>query len=161
MNIKEKLDLLGIKEITTSRQKKNGTRIFQLPIKKYGSKIQVGSFKSGYVRRMNGCYTPYQLNKTEGYDHFYPEREWCDERTKSYKTGKYYKHVCRKRILIPNEKNTNMREIIIMIPVLIVVGGLGVTIGIYISSQIKRSIRKNIMNNNIKEYEKSQDRYDK
>ena len=103
MNIKEKLDLLGIKEITTSRQKKNGTRIFQLPIKKYGSKIQVGSFKSGYVRRMNGCYTPYQLNKTEGYDHFYPEREWCDERTKSYKTGKYYKHVCRKRILIPNE----------------------------------------------------------
>tara|TARA_R110001606_G_scaffold250424_2_gene398427 strand:+ start:342 stop:506 length:165 start_codon:yes stop_codon:yes gene_type:complete len=54
-----------------------------------------------------------------------------------------------------------MKEIIIMIPLLIVVGGLGVTIGIYISSQIKRSIRKNIMNNNIKEYEKSQDRYDK
>ena len=36
-----------------------------------------------------------------------------------------------------------------MIPVLIVVGGLGVTLGMYISSQIKCSIRKNILNNNI------------
>ena len=46
-----------------------------------------------------------------------------------------------------------MREIIIMIPVLIVVGGLGVTIGMYISSQIKCSIRKNILNNNIDKHE--------
>ena len=35
-----------------------------------------------------------------------------------------------------------------------VIGGIGVTIGIYISSQIKCSIRKNIMRNNLKEYEK-------
>ena len=41
-----------------------------------------------------------------------------------------------------------------MIPVLIVVGGLGVTIGMYISSQIKCSIRKNIFDNNVKEYDK-------
>ena len=34
-----------------------------------------------------------------------------------------------------------------------VIGGIGVTIGIYISSQIKCNIRKNIFNNNIKEYE--------
>ena len=47
-----------------------------------------------------------------------------------------------------------MEKIMIMIPLLIVVGGLGVTIGIYISSQIKCHIRKNIYNNNIKEYEK-------
>ena len=43
-----------------------------------------------------------------------------------------------------------MKEILIMIPLLIVVGGLGVTIGIYISSQIKCSIRKNILNKNLK-----------
>ena len=43
-----------------------------------------------------------------------------------------------------------MREMLIMIPLLIVVGGLGVTIGIYISSQIKCSIRKNILNKNLK-----------
>jgi len=50
-----------------------------------------------------------------------------------------------------------MREIIIMIPVLVVVGGLGVTIGMYISSQIKCSIRKNILNKNIKKYECTED----
>jgi len=45
-----------------------------------------------------------------------------------------------------------MEKAIIMIPVLIVVGGLGVTIGMYISSQIKCSIRKNIFNNNVKNH---------
>ena len=43
-----------------------------------------------------------------------------------------------------------MEKVIIMIPLLIVVGGLGVTIGMYISSQIKCSIRKNILNKNLK-----------
>ena len=100
------MDLLQMKEISTYRQQKNGTRIFQLPIKKYGQYIEVGSFQSGYVRRMNGGYTPYQLNKCENYDHFYPAYEWKDlgngEHTQ-VKTGKYNKHVCRRRLLIPNE----------------------------------------------------------
>ena len=39
-----------------------------------------------------------------------------------------------------------MEKIMIMIPVLIVVGGLGVTIGIYISSQIENHIKRNIKN---------------
>ena len=46
-----------------------------------------------------------------------------------------------------------MKEIIIMIPLLIVVGGLGIVIGMYISSQIKCHIRKNINMKNLKEYE--------
>jgi len=50
-----------------------------------------------------------------------------------------------------------MREIIIMIPVLVVVGGLGVTLGMYISSQIKCSIRKNVFNKNVKKYERTED----
>jgi len=62
-NVMFKMKLLGFKEITTPRQKKNGTRIFRLPIKMYKEYIEVGSFKKGYVRRMNGGYTPYQLNK--------------------------------------------------------------------------------------------------
>ena len=45
-----------------------------------------------------------------------------------------------------------MEKVIIMIPLLVVVGGLGVTIGIYISSQLKCHIRKNISRNNFKEY---------
>ena len=39
-----------------------------------------------------------------------------------------------------------MEKVMIMIPVLIVVGGLGVTIGIYISSQIECHIKRNIKN---------------
>jgi len=97
------LDLLQIKEITTTRQQKNGTRIFQLPIKKYGEYIEVGSFKSGYVRRMNGGYTPYQLNKTEKYDHYYKDYKWNDDYSERTYTGKYNKHVCIKRIKIDNE----------------------------------------------------------
>jgi len=97
------LDLLKIREITTERQKKNGTRIFQLPIKKYGQYIEVGSFKSGYVRRMNGCYTPYQLNKCQNYDHYYKDYKWNDDYSKQTFTGKYNKHVCRRRLLIDNE----------------------------------------------------------
>ena len=46
-----------------------------------------------------------------------------------------------------------MEKVMIMIPLLIVVGGLGVTIGIYISSQIKCHIRNNINMKNLKEYE--------
>ena len=46
-----------------------------------------------------------------------------------------------------------MEKVIIMIPILVIVGFLGVTIGIYISSQIKCHIRKNIFNNNLKSYE--------
>ena len=45
-----------------------------------------------------------------------------------------------------------MEKIMIMIPLLIVVGGLGVTIGIYISSQIKCHIRRNINRNNFESY---------
>jgi len=97
------LDLLKIKEITTTRQQKNGTRIFQLPIKKYGQYIEVGSFKSGYVRRMNGGYTPYQLNKTEKYDHYYKDCKWNDDYSERTYTGKYNKMVCRRRIKIDNE----------------------------------------------------------
>ena len=46
-----------------------------------------------------------------------------------------------------------MEKVMIMIPVLIVVGGLGVVIGMYISTQIKCHIRKNINMKNLKKYE--------
>ena len=106
MTLQEQIDLLGWKDITTNRQIKNGTRIYRLPIKKYGQYIEVGSFESGYVRRMNGGYTAYQLNKCEPTVEYYPHYEWKDlgngEHTQ-VKTGKYNKHVCRRRLLIPNE----------------------------------------------------------
>ena len=103
----EKEDLIGLteilkwKDVSTYRQQKNGTQIWRLPIKKYNNFIEVGSFESGYVRRMNGGYTPYQLNKCESVDHYYKAYEWTGE--KQEWTGKYNKYVGKKRILIPNE----------------------------------------------------------
>ena len=49
-----------------------------------------------------------------------------------------------------------MEKLIIMIPVLIVVGGLGIVIGMYISTQIKCHIRQNIFNNNLKKYDEKE-----
>jgi len=99
----EQMELLGVKDITTDRQTRNGTVIWRLPIKKYNQFIEVGSFKSGYVRRMNGGYTPYQLNKCEPSVEYYKDYKWCDTRDERYFTGKYNKYIGKKRILIPNE----------------------------------------------------------
>ena len=67
----------NIKEVTTQRQAKNGTREFEFPVSslapntRYGRvnpndfpKLRLACFKSGYVRKQNGCYSPYQINPT-------------------------------------------------------------------------------------------------
>ena len=71
----------GIREVTTSRQAKNGTREFEFPVpcyskerlkwfkrKKYDLKdlprLRIASFKSGYVRKQNGADRAYQINPT-------------------------------------------------------------------------------------------------
>jgi hypothetical protein len=62
------MKLLDIKEVTTPRQALNGTREFELPIKyRWGKKIRLASFKTGYVRNQNCCYSNYQLNKVVRY----------------------------------------------------------------------------------------------
>ena len=68
MNIQDKLDFLQIQEVTTDKQKANGTREFKLPVRdQYGAAIHVASFASGYIRRTKaGGYCPsWQLNKTK------------------------------------------------------------------------------------------------
>jgi hypothetical protein len=65
MSINDKLDFLQIQEVTTKRQKANGTREFKLPVNDpYGDAIHVASFTTGYVRRtkVRSCW---QLNKTK------------------------------------------------------------------------------------------------
>ena len=56
----------NIREVTTQRQAKNGTREFEFPVKtKYSKKpLRLACFKSGYVRKQNDTHSPYQLNKT-------------------------------------------------------------------------------------------------
>ena len=62
----EQMDLLGIMDVTTTRQHKNGTIVWKLPIKNQwnnGSLIEIASFSTGYVRNQNSGYSSYQLNK--------------------------------------------------------------------------------------------------
>ena len=73
----------NIKEVTTQRQAKNGTREFEFPVSTYQNtneyykrwmkstgkslkdtpRLRLAVFTSGVVRKQNGTYSPYQLNK--------------------------------------------------------------------------------------------------
>ena len=52
----------------------------------------------------------------------------------------------RDEILIAESMAIDITDAILMVPVLIVVGGLGIVIGMYITSQIECHIRKRIEN---------------
>ena len=105
----EKMDLLGIMDVSTTRQSKNGTIVWKLPVKHPhgGQLIKVASFKTGYVRNQNCCHSNYQLNKCKPNVEYYPENKWIKdskgEWSHQIKTGKYIKHVGKQRILIPIE----------------------------------------------------------
>ena len=91
----EQMELLNIQDVSTNRQDKNGTIVWKLPIK-IGSgnrNIEVGSFKSGYVRNNNCGYSNYQLNKR------------CEGEPEYFKlnNGDYRMFSTRGCILIPNE----------------------------------------------------------
>ena len=61
--------LVGIKEITTARQKKNGTTVYELPIRKlhYNGKslaYKYAIYESGYIRDVSDhCSSPWYINK--------------------------------------------------------------------------------------------------
>jgi len=101
----EKMDLLEIMDISTTRQSKNGTIVWKLPIKDQdsGILIEVASFKSGYVRNQGvSCHSNYQLNKRcESEPQYYPEYKTVNGAYK--KTGKYTKFTTRACKLIPIE----------------------------------------------------------
>ena len=96
--VHEQMQLLGIEDVTTSRQNNNGTVVWRLPIKiNYpGNKerfIEVASFSTGYVRNQNSGYTNYQLNKR------------CEGEPEYFKlsNGDYRKFTTRSCVLIPIE----------------------------------------------------------
>ena len=111
VEIERMLQFLNIKEVTTKRQEKNGTREFELPIKSEygGQKLRVASFASGYVRRQNGCYTPYQLNKrVNGEPEYFKDYKWQTLDNGDYTqewTGKYRMFQTRGCVLIPKEED--------------------------------------------------------
>ena len=105
----EKMQLLGIEDITTSRQHKNGTIVWRLPIKhQYGGQlIEVASFATGYVRNQNCGYSNYQLNKRNYKDEYFKDYKttWNDNNTDYTQewTGKYRKFRTKTCVLIPVE----------------------------------------------------------
>ncbi len=74
----------GIREVTTQKQAKNGTREFEFPVPSFSKqrlkyyitksnpvcnvkdlpRLRIACFKSGYVRKQNGADRAYQLNPT-------------------------------------------------------------------------------------------------
>jgi len=89
--VKRMLIDYDIREITTQRQAKNGTRnkynLKELP------RLRIASFKSGYVRKQNGAYTAYQINPQ-----YKQNQKWVWQR----KNGEIYisDAVCNARALI-------------------------------------------------------------
>jgi len=103
----EQMDLLQITDITTTRQHKNGTIVWRLPIKNDNSGktlIEVASFSTGYVRNQNSGYSNYQLNKRcQSDSQYYPEQKYNPNTNEHVKTGKYLKFETRGCKLIPIE----------------------------------------------------------
>jgi hypothetical protein len=101
----EQMQLLGIQDVTTYRQSKNGTVVWRLPIlsDKLDTYIEYASFKSGYVRNQGvDCHSNWQINKRKMSEPFYyPEHKWVDGY--QVKTGKYLKFTSRGCELIPIE----------------------------------------------------------
>jgi len=103
------MELLGIIDITTNRQHKNGTIVWQLPIRVHTAPsitkfIEVASFSTGYVRNQNSGYSNYQLNKRcDSNPQYYPETKYNVDTNEHTKTGKYLKFTTRGCKLIPVE----------------------------------------------------------
>ena len=63
--------ILGVKDITTNRQRKNGTTVYELPIKQmWGPSnqypLRFATYSTGYVRNVTeGVASSYQINKTK------------------------------------------------------------------------------------------------
>ena len=63
--------ILGIKDVTTDRQRNNGTTVYELPIQQVWQTLQpkplrFATYKAGYVRNVTeGLSSSYQINKTK------------------------------------------------------------------------------------------------
>ena len=91
----EQMQLLGIQDVSTKQQARNGTIVWQLPILSgaRGRYIEYASFASGYVRNQGvDCRSNWQINKCEMNKRYY-----------KYPDGKVHEFDTKERILIPIE----------------------------------------------------------
>ena len=91
----EQMQLLGIQDVSTKQQVKNGTIVWQLPIlsEARGRYIEYASFASGYVRNQGvDCRSNWQINKCKMGKRYY-----------KFPNGKVHEYDTKERILIPIE----------------------------------------------------------
>ena len=87
--------ILGIKDITTERQRKNGTTVYELPIQQMWATLnpkplRFATYSTGYVRNVSESnFSCYQINKTKQVSYY-----------KSYR-----REVYTERILIPTQQD--------------------------------------------------------
>jgi len=106
INLPQKVEILrtfkhlGIVEVSSKTQKKNGTRRFRMPFKLDGREnVEFAVYKSGYVRKTKGfVFSCYQINQTrKTSERYFRVRSGPHE-------GYYYKFADgRARILIETE----------------------------------------------------------
>ena len=88
-------EILGIKDITTKRQRHNGTTVYELPIQRMWQTLnpkplRFATYSTGYVRNVSeDNFTCYQINKTKQVSY--------------YKT--YRREIYTERILIPTQQD--------------------------------------------------------
>ena len=91
----EQMQLLGIQDVSTKQQVKNGTIVWRLPIlsRARGRYIEYASFASGYVRNQGvDCRSNWQINKCEMGKRYY-----------KFPNGKVHEFDTKERVLIPIE----------------------------------------------------------
>ena len=95
-----------IREVTTRRQAKNGTRAFEFPVSslspktRYGNvkpsdfpKLRMAVYKSGMVRKLNGAWCPYPVNRRYSRLHKYTVMTGGELITRQYMTMAYETHM--------------------------------------------------------------------
>ena len=93
-----------IREVTTQRQAKNGTRTFEFPVScvsprtrfrnfKSKTKLRMAVYKSGMVRKLNGAWCPYPVNRRYSRLHKYTVMINGELVTRQYMTKAYEAHM--------------------------------------------------------------------
>jgi len=94
-------EILGIKDVSSRTQVKNGTTVYELPIKDMNARgnqyaIKYATYGSGMIRNVSPSYfTCWQINKR-----YEVKKKWWNS---TYK--KYYTHSSYERILIDNSED--------------------------------------------------------
>jgi len=95
-----------IREVTTQRQAKNDTRAFEFPVSslspktRYGNvkpndfpKLRMAVYKSGMVRKLNGAWCPYPVNRRYSRLHKYTVMINGELTSRQYMTMAYETHM--------------------------------------------------------------------